>query len=162
MTQLVPWGHILLLALWALRKGVCTQPKSRGFFPWSFPYVNYGKVQPLLCPLGCSKTQVTFNWWDTQEGVLGLGAEVVSHSLNRNFWAARMGAEDFHPLYVWQQLQFFFQAWIFWGVWLKVCDRRRSWVSLWDFRAGVNFYWSRCCSRTKSSWGSYKPGGAWR
>lgn len=28
---------------------------------------------------------------------------------------------------------FFSQAWNFWGVWLQVCDRHRSWISLQDF-----------------------------
>lgn len=89
--------------------------KIQGFFPVILPVGESWRIQPLLCPLGSSKTQTTFNWWDSQERVLGLGAEVVPHSLNRDFWAATMGAENFHPLYVWQQLQFFSRLEFFGG-----------------------------------------------
>lgn len=96
------------LCLWARSppgtvSSVSAHSQNPGLFPMILPLCELWKSAAFM---GSSKTQVTLNWWDTQERVLALGAEVVSHPLSRNFWAARMGAEDFHPLYVWQHLQF--------------------------------------------------------
>lgn len=141
MTQLVPEG-----TFFSWHCGLCWEclhtAKKQVFSLGSFLYVNYEREQPLLCPLGSTKTQVTSNWWDTQERVLGLGAEIVSHSLNRNFWAARMGAEDFHPLYVWQHLQFFSKLEFFWG------GLAASLWQTWELSLSAGF-WSGCEFQTE-------------
>lgn len=132
--------------------------KIQGFSPWSFLYVNYERVQPLL---GSRKTQVTLNCWDTQERILVLGLKLhlipLAGISEQPGWVLRI-----FTLSTCGSAYIFYPSLNFFEVWLQVCDRHKSWVSLQDFRAGVNFKQSRCCARTKYSWGSCKPGGAWR
>ena len=100
MAWLGDCGH-LLLAPRALDEDVCTQPKSSFFF--RDPSRFYGWVmgeRSLHCAhWGPATPKPLFTGGYTGRSP-AFGAEVIAHPLYRYFWAARMGAVDFHPLWL--------------------------------------------------------------